>query len=338
MRGYAPHVYFFNKLDSNPVMLNLVSYSLLFSLLFYSSFPLLFSRAKEVSCSEDCTMVLTEENKVLIWGKGFYGRRVENSVPVAVEANTIIDVTTCSVWCGSVFTELVFALTKAKTLLLCGAGRSGLDFQAFEATVPCNRDGLVSITSVGSVLVAVDTKGVMHYAESQTWLKNVITNEGSASLPTDLPHVLCSAHRKLKSSNTGIPQLTWKTCTLPDTVSKVEATLDTFFFSTTVGDVCSWKPFSGGNILRHTELDNVIIIDIACGMQHVAILTEEGEVLTCGSGFSGQLGNGTFESIYSFHLVPLTESIRVSMICCGLASTAVLTRTGKVISLIHMRI
>ena len=337
MRGYAPHVYFFNKLDSNPVMLNLVSYSLLFSLLFYSSFPLLFSRAKEVSCSEDCTMVLTEENKVLIWGKGFYGRRVENSVPVAVEANTIIDVTTCSVWCGSVFTELVFALTKAKTLLLCGAGRSGLDFQAFEATVPCNRDGLVSITSVGSVLVAVDSKGVMHYAESQTWLKNVITNEG-ASLPTDLPHVLCSAHRKLKSSNTGIPQLTWKTCTLPDTVSKVEATLDTFFFSTTVGDVCSWKPFSGGNILRHTELDNVIIIDIACGMQHVAILTEEGEVLTCGSGFSGQLGNGTFESIYSFHLVPLTESIRVSMICCGLASTAVLTRTGKVISLIHMRI
>ena len=300
------------------------------SFFFLSFFVLLFSRAKDVSCSEDCTMVLTKENKVLIWGKGFYGRQVENLAPIAVDANTIIDVTTCSVWCGSVLTELVFALTEVKTLL-CGAGRSGIDFQAFEATVPCNREDLVSITSVGSVLVAVDTKGVMHYAESQTWLKNVITNEG-ASLPTDLPHVLCSAHRKLKSSNTGIPQLTWKTCTLPDKVSKVEATLDTFFFYTTVGDVCSWKPFSGGNILRHTELDNMIIIDIACGMQHVAVLTEEGEVLTCGSGSSGQLGNGTFESVFSFHPVPLTESVRVSMICCGLASTAVLTRTGKVIS------
>lgn len=83
-------------------------------------------------------------------------------------------------------------------------------------------------------------------------------------------------------------------------------------------------------MLWHKELNCEIIVQIACGADHLAALSDRGTLFTSGENNSGQLGSGTFQSSRTFQFVPITEFDRVQAICCGWASTSVLTENGKV--------
>ena len=84
------------------------------------------------------------------------------------------------------------------------------------------------------------------------------------------------------------------------------------------------------------ELRGVRVVAIAAGRGHSMVLTDEGEVLSFGQGWHGQLGNGKYEP---FQLVPkVIEALRGSRvveIAAGAYYNMVLTDGGAVLSFGH---
>jgi alpha-tubulin suppressor-like RCC1 family protein len=64
------------------------------------------------------------------------------------------------------------------------------------------------------------------------------------------------------------------------------------------------------------------IVQIACGGQHVAVLSDSGRVFTWGRGGFGRLGHGHTGAVESPTLVDGLKNVKVATVCCGFAYTA----------------
>ena len=129
-------------------------------------------RAKELVCNEDYTMILTTDGDVMLWGKCYYGSKLEDPIALDVKSSAstdatdqdlrIKDVTTCYVPSGKSYIELVVALTNTSNLLFCAGITPESDCQAMNDRTPqirCNKSNLTTLCSVGSVLVSMDKEG-----------------------------------------------------------------------------------------------------------------------------------------------------------------------------------
>lgn len=261
---------------------------------------------------------------------------MEDPIPIDVDDKkdlSISDVTTCTLPAGESFVELAVALTNDSNLLFCAGIKSDSDCQAADDATPlicCNKTNLTTLCSVKSVLVSTDQQGKAYYADIGSWISRLLPpTPEEQNTPEDSIHPLFS---KLKEqSETGsLPPVEFTALTsFRGSIMAIEASLSAFLFCTNIGDVYSWSPVAGQRVMHHKELNSEIIVQIACGANHFAALSDEGTLFTCGDGRSGQLGFGTFQSAQTFQLVPLTEFHRVKNVCCGWASTSVLTESGK---------
>ena len=299
-------------------------------------------RAKELVCNEDYTMILTIDGDVMLWGKCYYGSKLEDPIALDVKSSAstdatdqdlcIKDVTTCYVASGESYIELVLALTNTSNLLFCAGITPESDCQALEDRTPqirCNKSNLTTICSVGSVLVSMDQEGNAYYVDIWRWLLQFLSlNLQGKKTPRDLIHILFS--KLNESDKEHLPTVEFAAVNLCASVMAIEASLSTFVFCSIIGDLFSWSPARGGVVVQHEELNNEIIVQIACGASHLAALSENGILYTCGDGRSGQLALGTFQSVQTFKPVPLTDIYRVQAVSCGWVSTAVLTKNGKV--------
>lgn len=287
-------------------------------------------------------MILTTGGDVMLWGKCYYGSKLEDPIPLEVKNSSsthaidqdlsIKDVTTCYMPSGESYVELVVALNSTSNLLFCAGITPESDCQAMEEFTPqirCNKTNLTTLCSVGSVLVSMDQQGKAHYVDIWRWLLQLLSpNLEGKKTPTDLIHALLS---KLNESDTEhLPTVEFDGVNVCANIRAIEASLSTFVFCSNIGDLYSWTPMRGGDVVHHKELDHEIIVQIACGASHLAALSDSGILYTCGDGQSGQLGHGTFQTTQTFKIVPLRNFDRVQAVCCGWASTAVLTKNGKV--------
>lgn len=298
-------------------------------------------------------MVLTKDDDVLVWGACYYGSKLEDPIPFDVNDRTslrITDITTCRVLAGETFFELVVALTDDSNLLFCAGLKSDSYCQAADDStppIPCNKANLKTpcsvesvlvnkanlktLCSVESVLVGVDQEGNVYYTDIGSWISRFLPSfpRGHNS-PEDFIQGLFCQMREYSDSSSPEPVEFIAITSFNESTRAVEASLSTFLFCSDIGDVFSWSPLVGGDLIRHKELNSEVILQIACGASHFAALSDKGILFTCGEGRSGQLGNGSFRSIEAFQPVPVTEFDRVKTIFCGWASTSVITETGKV--------
>lgn len=281
----------------------------------------------------------------MIWGKCHYGSKLEDPIPFDVnneatsdpaaggEAVSIRDVTTCYVPCEKSFIELVVALTGTGSLIFCAGISSKFDYQAMRdciLQIQCNKTDLTTLCSVGSVLVSMDRRGEVYFVDLWRWLLQHFSLEAQENtVPEDLIRSLFSHLKESEADRS--PEVDFTAVPFHgDTIMAVEASLNTFLFCTTIGDVYSWSPMAGRGVVRHKELNCEIIVQIACGADHLVALSDRGTLFTSGENNSGQLGSGTFQSSRIFQFVPITEFDRVQAVCCGWASTSALTENGKV--------
>ena len=250
------------------------------------------------------------------------------------EAVAIRDVTTCHVPSDESFIELVVALTSTSNLIFCAGISPGSDCQAMHMDdcilqIRCNKTNLTTLRSAGSILVSVDQKGEAYYVDIWRWLLRRLSPDlQTLKVPKDLIHAVFSNLKESDADN--LPKVEFTAIPFGVSIMAVEASLHSFLFCSNVGDVYSWCPMAGRDVVRHKELNCEIIVQISCGASHQAALSDSGKLFTCGEGRSGQLGCGTFQSSQTFQLVPLTEFDRIQTVCCGWASTSVLTENGKV--------
>jgi alpha-tubulin suppressor-like RCC1 family protein len=82
----------------------------------------------------------------------------------------------------------------------------------------------------------------------------------------------------------------------------------------------TYNPFYPKEI-RFPEMGNVI--SASCGVEHIALITSDHKLYTCGEGKDGQLGHGERGN----YIIPkLVESLRdVKLVACGAWATAVVT-------------
>ncbi len=83
-----------------------------------------------------------------------------------------------------------------------------------------------------------------------------------------------------------------------------------------------------------TEMHDVhqSVRQVAAGLDHTALVTDEGDLYMCGSGVFGQLGLGRESNVSTPTPVPRTsfDGERVAMAACGDSHTAVVTEGGHV--------
>ncbi|XP_046841224.1 uncharacterized protein LOC124435332 isoform X2 [Xenia sp. Carnegie-2017] len=80
---------------------------------------------------------------------------------------------------------------------------------------------------------------------------------------------------------------------------------------------------------RVTSLDRCIVIRLAAGYSHTAVLNAEGKVYTFGGGVFGQLGHGPIKKQTRPKLVEEIAHENVQLICCGSFETMVVTSSQK---------
>jgi len=78
-----------------------------------------------------------------------------------------------------------------------------------------------------------------------------------------------------------------------------------------------------------TSLLGLNIIQVACGGQHAAVLTSQGQVYTWGRGGFGRLGHGNIRPSETPLLVETLKDMQTVQVACGFAYTAVVTSTGS---------
>lgn len=74
------------------------------------------------------------------------------------------------------------------------------------------------------------------------------------------------------------------------------------------------------------------IVAIACGYSHTALLTEGGELLTCGNGIHGQLGHSTEKDQLTPKLVEALSGKKLTKVSCGSFHTIVMSSDWEVFS------
>ena len=104
------------------------------------------------------------------------------------------------------------------------------------------------------------------------------------------------------------------------------------------GEVYTWGKGSHGN-LGHGDLSNhsipnivqalsdKVCIQIDCGNNHSAVLTNDGKVFTFGSGEYGKLGHGDNKNADLPRLVQALETTDIAEVQCGLRYTVALSKS-----------
>lgn len=87
--------------------------------------------------------------------------------------------------------------------------------------------------------------------------------------------------------------------------------------------VGGWKP----KVVPIVE--NVRIVQIACGGYHSLALTEDGKVLSWGHGGHGQLGHSSIQNQKVPTMIEALADERIISVACGGSSSAAVTETGK---------
>ncbi|CAA7406835.1 unnamed protein product [Spirodela intermedia] len=88
-------------------------------------------------------------------------------------------------------------------------------------------------------------------------------------------------------------------------------------------NVSDWRP------KQISSLQDVNIIQVACGGYHSLALTDRGEVLSWGHGGHGQLGHQSTQNQKVPHLIESLAKEKVVYVACGGSSSAAITDTGK---------
>jgi alpha-tubulin suppressor-like RCC1 family protein len=78
------------------------------------------------------------------------------------------------------------------------------------------------------------------------------------------------------------------------------------------------------------SLQQVLVSHLALGAYHTAVITETGDIFTCGRGDMGQLGLGSYKDSASMTIVDELSEIEVTDVSCGAEHTIVCTADGKV--------
>ena len=132
---------------------------------------------------------------------------------------------------------------------------------------------------------------------------------------------------------------------LLDLSSKVVICVSAGFFSTAcvtkAGEVFTWGKGYCGKLGHGDESDQqtpkrvealfgVKIIQVACGMNHTAVCSEDGHVYTFGRGEDGELGHGDLENRTSPVRVKALEDKHITQVQCGDVHTMALTSSGYV--------
>ena len=80
-----------------------------------------------------------------------------------------------------------------------------------------------------------------------------------------------------------------------------------------------------------TNFQNLKVVKIASGYQHMLILLENGKVLSCGNNHQGQLGRNytNVTSIFNYVDDKNFRDIRVVDVICGPANSAIILENGK---------
>ena len=75
-------------------------------------------------------------------------------------------------------------------------------------------------------------------------------------------------------------------------------------------------------------LSSMVIIDVACGFAHSMVVTDKGQVFTCGKGISYALGHGVRVDEWLFRQISSFINIKVRMVSAGALHSAAVTDEG----------
>ncbi|KAL9241699.1 hypothetical protein vseg_015777 [Gypsophila vaccaria] len=87
--------------------------------------------------------------------------------------------------------------------------------------------------------------------------------------------------------------------------------------------VGGWKP------RQNPSLENLRVVQVACGGYHTLALTDDGKVLSWGHGGRGQLGHSSIQNEKVPKIIEALAEENVVSIACGGTSSAAVTETGK---------
>lgn len=124
-------------------------------------------------------------------------------------------------------------------------------------------------------------------------------------------------------------------------VTTVSANKDHTACTTNHGDVFTWGKGKYGKLGHGSEitlstpkrvdaLSNVNAKQVACGLSHTLVSTDDGEVYSFGHGICGQLGHGDREHKLSPALIRALEGKHITQIQCGFTHSMALTSRGCV--------
>ncbi|MED6148890.1 hypothetical protein PIB30_057335 [Stylosanthes scabra] len=99
------------------------------------------------------------------------------------------------------------------------------------------------------------------------------------------------------------------------------------------GDELGSQVFSMTNVLTPKLLKSDIVIDvlqIGCGVDHIALITRQGEVFTWGDDSSGRLGHGFHKNYGRLQLVESLAVTSVGFVACGEYHTCAISTHGDI--------
>mmetsp|Transcript_29441 Transcript_29441/g.70774 ORF Transcript_29441/g.70774 Transcript_29441/m.70774 type:complete len:689 (+) Transcript_29441:65-2131(+) len=113
-----------------------------------------------------------------------------------------------------------------------------------------------------------------------------------------------------------------------------------FCFGLNDSGQCAIRSSSADVVLSplQTSMENDVyirstkIVDVACGGQHTAVITADGELVTWGNSEHGQCGHDNTKNLFSPRLVRALSGQYVSQVACGDSHTLILTNTSLVLS------
>ncbi|CAH1412420.1 unnamed protein product [Lactuca virosa] len=95
---------------------------------------------------------------------------------------------------------------------------------------------------------------------------------------------------------------------------------------------CNNQSANGKNdVLTPKPLESNVVIDvqkIACGVQHISLLTKQGEIFTCGEESGGRLGHGTDRHHGRPRLVEFLSVSNIDSVACGEFHTCAVSNSG----------
>lgn len=288
--------------------------------------PLLLSRLQEhvvvqVECGEGFSLAVTSVGSVFGWGKGYLGCGSDNDeqlIPQQISSLSGRQITRVS--CGPCFS---FALASSESgrseVLVWGdnsKGQLGLGHKE-NVTMPTLVEELANHAIVNLSCGTWHVCAITAEGEMYSWGDGALGKLGHRGQESySLPKLVESLEAKAVSVVCGENH----TVILSE-CGKVY----------TCGDGSSGQLGHGPAIKCHTSpllcggaLESLRVVQIACGRNHTAALTDRGELFTWGEGLGGPLGHGDILNKDLPERVSAMVGKAITEVTCGGRNTAVL--------------